>query len=216
MLQERSKINYLMSLVEAYHPRPLKTSVDFEFLSFIIQQQVGERVSASTFKRLWGYVSDCRVPRRNTLDVLAKYIGYNGYQEFCIKNRERWGVISSVDLISNKDFKTLLQSKLLQALVQAGLVVEGECSMISLSTLFEVIEDADNSATTAQIFAKYSVTCNIINIVTGCVYASSSFNVVGIGDTEELAQINAVEGVDTSDTTLQSVIKDIKEKMERI
>lgn len=81
-------IQYLLSEVEKYHVRPIKTTVNFEALSTIIEHQTGERLSASTLKRLWGYVSDKRDPRQYTLDVLSIYIGYKNFENFCNRVNE--------------------------------------------------------------------------------------------------------------------------------
>ncbi len=78
-------IKSLLAAVERYHSRPIRTTVDFEALSITIEQQTSERISASTLKRLWGYVSDKHEPRRYTLDVLSKYIGHKDFEQFCAK-----------------------------------------------------------------------------------------------------------------------------------
>lgn len=76
-------IKCLLVEVENYHARPIRTTVDFEALSITVEQQTSERISASTLKRLWGYVNDKHEPRRYTLDVLAKYIGYKHFEAYC-------------------------------------------------------------------------------------------------------------------------------------
>lgn len=101
MSQERAKINYLIHQVEIYHKRPIKTTVHFEALSAVIEHQTGERISASTLKRLWGYVADRHAPREYTLDVLAKYIGHSNFREFCKKISDDNG--------ENSDFFTIFQ-----------------------------------------------------------------------------------------------------------
>jgi hypothetical protein len=43
-----------------------------------------ERLSPTTLKRFWGYLSKEKVDTRpHTLDVLARFVGYNGYDDFC-------------------------------------------------------------------------------------------------------------------------------------
>lgn len=76
-------VKSLLVAVERYHARPIRTTIDFEALSITIEQQTLERISASTLKRMWGYVSDRHEPRRYTLDVLAKYIGFRDFDQFC-------------------------------------------------------------------------------------------------------------------------------------
>ncbi len=76
-------IKSLLLEVETYHSRPIRTTVDFEALSIAVEHQTSERISASTLKRLWGYVADKHEPRRYTLDVLSKYIGRKDFDTFC-------------------------------------------------------------------------------------------------------------------------------------
>ncbi len=85
MILQLPYIKGLLAAVERYHTRPIRTTVDFEALSITVEQQTSERISSSTLKRLWGYVSDKHEPRRYTLDVLAKYIGHRDFEAFCAK-----------------------------------------------------------------------------------------------------------------------------------
>ncbi len=107
-------IQSLLEAVEQYHARPIRTTVDFEALSITVEQQTSERISASTLKRLWGYVSDKHEPRRYTLDVLAKYIGRRDFDTFC-----EW--LSSQNL-SDSDFFTT--KRVISAELERGTRVE--------------------------------------------------------------------------------------------
>ena len=77
------EIEELKSLVEQKFEKILSTTTDFEEFSYYLEKEVGCRVSASTLKRLYGYVSDEHKPRMVTLDALAKYIGHKNYMAFC-------------------------------------------------------------------------------------------------------------------------------------
>ena len=48
-----------------------------------LSEEMGERLSASTLKRLWGYVGMKVEPRKATLDTLARYAGFRDYKAFC-------------------------------------------------------------------------------------------------------------------------------------
>ena len=61
----------------------MQTPKDFEFLSESIFEKVGERVSPTTLKRLWGYLSETTIPRLSTLNILAQFVGYAGWAAFC-------------------------------------------------------------------------------------------------------------------------------------
>lgn len=76
------ELNYLLELVEKRYGRPIKTSSDFEALSVVMEREINELLSASTLKRLWGYVTLNPSPRSTTLDILSRYIGYKNFEEF--------------------------------------------------------------------------------------------------------------------------------------
>lgn len=78
-----TEMNYLMSLVERKFHKNIETSTDFHSLSLEIEDETNERISASTLKRIWGYVNMAPTPRPATLDILAKYISHKDYKTFC-------------------------------------------------------------------------------------------------------------------------------------
>lgn len=76
------ELSFLLHLVEKHYGRSLSTTTDFESLSIIIERETGELLSSSTLKRLYGYVSMKPVPRKSTLDILARFIGERSYEDF--------------------------------------------------------------------------------------------------------------------------------------
>ena len=76
------ELSYLLEQVEKKYGRPIKTTTDFEALSVVIEHETGELLSASTMKRLWGYVSLNPDPRISTLDILCRYLGWNNFEAF--------------------------------------------------------------------------------------------------------------------------------------
>ena len=72
----------LFEAVERKAGRQMLTPRDFRWLEKRMFEDIHERVSASTLMRLWGYRSG-GVPRQTTLDVLARFVGYEDYVEFC-------------------------------------------------------------------------------------------------------------------------------------
>ena len=88
---ERKKIpelTYLLSDVEKKYGRTISTSTDFETLSVVIEHQIGELISASTLKRIWGYVSLTPTPRIATLSILSRYVGYGEFKAYCENLKE--------------------------------------------------------------------------------------------------------------------------------
>ena len=77
------ELAHLLTRVEARFGRSVRTTTDFEALSEAIESITGELLSASTLKRLWGYVSLHPSPRFSTLDVLCRYIGELSFSAYC-------------------------------------------------------------------------------------------------------------------------------------
>ena len=76
------EVTALLEAVECKYGRKVSTSTDFESLSVVIEHEIGEYLSSSTLKRLWGYVSLRPTPRISTLDVLCRYIGHQSFAAY--------------------------------------------------------------------------------------------------------------------------------------
>ncbi len=76
------ELKHLLAEVEKHYGRRLSTSADFEALSASVEEKSGELLSASTLKRLWGYVTLKPTPRISTLDILSRYIGKRDFSAF--------------------------------------------------------------------------------------------------------------------------------------
>ena len=76
-------IEKLKGLVEKKYGKALTTSADFEHFSEFLGSTQKHTVSASTLKRMWGYVADEHQSRQTTLDTLAMYLGYKHFTHFC-------------------------------------------------------------------------------------------------------------------------------------
>lgn len=79
----KPEIAELLLQVEKKYAKALRTTTDFDEFSFHLKQQQIGLLSTSTLKRLWGYVNDAHTPRMQTLDLLARYIGYTCFSGFC-------------------------------------------------------------------------------------------------------------------------------------
>lgn len=76
------ELNCLLGQVEKKLCRKLATTADFEALSIIIEKETGELLSSSTLKRLYGYVSLNPTPRKSTLDILSRYLGFRSFSDY--------------------------------------------------------------------------------------------------------------------------------------
>ena len=64
--------------------RKLKEARDFEELSHLLLSHTRERLSPTTLKRFWGYLKNEEVQTRpHTLDVMARFVGYKDFEDFC-------------------------------------------------------------------------------------------------------------------------------------
>lgn len=61
--------------------RTVKYPADCNALALSIRDAINETVGVTTLKRLFGFVSDVDEPRISTLDILAKYCGFQDYEE---------------------------------------------------------------------------------------------------------------------------------------
>ena len=68
--------------IETAVNRRLATPKDFDALREMIFSRLHILVSATTLKRIWGYLDDNVCTRRSTLDILARYVGYADFEAF--------------------------------------------------------------------------------------------------------------------------------------
>ena len=78
------KQDLLKQEVERTFGHQLKEARDFEELSHLLLSHTRERLSPTTLKRFWGYLKNEEVQTRpHTLDVMARFVGYKDYEDFC-------------------------------------------------------------------------------------------------------------------------------------
>ena len=71
----------IITLIEKRMGHALQLPSDCEFLALDIESRLGERVGATTLKRLIGFAADERTPHESTLRLLARYLGYSSWDE---------------------------------------------------------------------------------------------------------------------------------------
>lgn len=84
-MKTTSRIPELQALIVAVEKRfgeEIRTTAAFERLAAALEAVLKEGLGASTLKRIWGYVPDGTTPRLSTLDILARYAGYEGFKAF--------------------------------------------------------------------------------------------------------------------------------------
>ena len=80
------EIQDLLRRVEKRLGRSLKSPTDFDLLSLRISETLSEHLSATTLKRIWGYINTNHTPRYSTLSILARYLEYADYDDFVAKS----------------------------------------------------------------------------------------------------------------------------------
>lgn len=81
-------IHNLRNDIEIALNRKMQTPKDFDFLRDRIYARLHTMISRTTLMRIWGYVEEGVEPRKGTLSVLAQFIGYQDYEDYCINALE--------------------------------------------------------------------------------------------------------------------------------
>jgi len=85
-------LSKLRQQIEEAVGQKMKSPKDFDFLAEQIFQKLHEQISATTLKRVWGYLTESTVPRQSTLDILAQFIDYPDWESFCKEQEEAEGL----------------------------------------------------------------------------------------------------------------------------
>jgi len=82
--------------------RTMESPKDFEYLSEQIQSAVGEYLSPTTLKRIFGFIPMDGAPRSSTLSILARYIGCTGWQDFLDKQTVESGFVAASKILTSE------------------------------------------------------------------------------------------------------------------
>ena len=82
MEAQEQAIELLRRAVERALGRRMQTNKYFDCLADCIYEKIHAKISTTTLKRIWGYLSEGVTPRRYTLDQLARFIGYDDFDAF--------------------------------------------------------------------------------------------------------------------------------------
>ena len=78
----QAEIDWLCRAVEQKIQMSMLCPRDFVVLSRSIARDVGDTLSSTTLKRIWGYLSDGTRPQWSSLSVLARYVGFSSWAQF--------------------------------------------------------------------------------------------------------------------------------------
>lgn len=105
---------YTNELLNQKCGREIRLSGDCEYLALDIESVTGEHIGVNTLKRLLGFIDDEREPRTSTLDVIARYLGF-----------DNWDLLSIYDNQSNSSFESSSEE------IRVSELSEGQCVQIS-------------------------------------------------------------------------------------
>ncbi|MBR5038166.1 MAG: hypothetical protein IKX65_05540 [Prevotella sp.] len=120
-------IAQLRKRVEETFGQEIKMPKDFDNLSQRINGDTKTYISATTLKRMWGYLSEPVTPRKATLDVLAQYVGFKDWDAFTLGEA---GLPNEEPSASKRKMSRVWVTALLVALACAiGLLLLRNCRM---------------------------------------------------------------------------------------
>lgn len=83
--------------------RSMDTPADFDYLSGEILNTLKENISSTTLKRFFNYVPSDVTTRKATLSLLARFVGYMGWNDYLDKLSKKTAPVEEVKIESNKN-----------------------------------------------------------------------------------------------------------------
>ena len=80
---KENNIALLRQKIEEKSGRQMLTPKDFDYLSDCVFEECRQKISPTTLKRLWGYLSEVATPRISTLNILSQFVGCQDWESFC-------------------------------------------------------------------------------------------------------------------------------------
>lgn len=106
----------------------------------------------------------------------------------------------------------VLASRMLQITAANGIAGYGGDPAFVLATLITPTQQGITSTVPAKKYTNYEVNFYVANIVTGDVFGSLSQEVMGVGDSDELACLNAMQSIQNNDE-IKDLLRQSSEKI---
>lgn len=143
----REQMTAIRRVVEDRYGQSISSPTDFAGLCDQLAFALGESLSISTVKRVWGYVSGYSSVRLSTLNVLARYVGCRDWREFCdtLSNTDVSGfptgdvvALSSLEVGDNVEVKWSPGRRIVAQYLGQGRmrVIESQRSKLAVGTTF--------------------------------------------------------------------------------
>lgn len=93
--------------IEIEFGQHVKYPRDCDALSAAISSKTNQRISGSTLRRLFGFITGTSEPRSYTLDVIAEYIGFTSFEALINSFKENTAEPTQIiELIDSNNLKT--------------------------------------------------------------------------------------------------------------
>ena len=106
----------------------------------------------------------------------------------------------------------VLASRMLQITAANGIAGYGGDPSFVLATLITPMQKGITSGVPAKKYTNYSINFYVANLVTGDVFGTVSREVMGVGDSDELACLNAVQSIQNDDE-IKDMLRQSSEKI---
>ena len=139
MQKTSPEISELKKRIENQLKRNMKTPNDFIFLSGAVWERTRQTMSPTTLKRLWGYIDGADETRNSTLEILSRFLGFEGWDDF----------LKSIDIESGSDPVTSPHINAKQLRVGDHVFISWKpnrrCTFRYLGDMKFIVEKAENS-----------------------------------------------------------------------
>lgn len=104
-MNEKVVLDKMKTLVLQKLKHTLDSPTDFDYLALQINKVTGESVSSTTLKRIFGYIPSDNTPRRSSLSIIARYLGFSGWSAYAERVNVTSGFISGDVVLSCELFQ---------------------------------------------------------------------------------------------------------------
>lgn len=106
----------------------------------------------------------------------------------------------------------VLASRMLQITAANGIAGYGGDPSFVLATLITPMQKGVTSSVPSKKYTKYSINFYVANLLTGDVFGSVGQEKMGVGDSDELACLNAIQSIENDDE-IKTMLKESSEKI---
>ncbi len=142
-------IEELKQDIEDKFNHSFRSATDFDKLEALVKQNSDETLNASTLKRIWGYSKSESKPRRTTLTVLAKVLGFRDWESYVEKKEADRRIESGFNSLSQVNVADLESGDIISYKWNPNRSVKLRCYD---KGMFEVIDQRNSSLRIGDVF----------------------------------------------------------------